>query len=134
MLPPELDTVTRSYHRCLSSAEFLDSFYAIFLAKSEEIAEKFRTTDFVHQKRMLRESLLMMVMYNLNSAGVEEDMTKLAERHSRRGVDIPARLYDQWLDSLCEALQRHDPEYTAEIADRWRAAMQPGIDFLVSRY
>ena len=134
MLPSDLDDVTRSYHRCLSSKDFLDTFYDRFLAKSVEVAEKFRGTDFTRQKMMLRESLLMMVMFSRDPAALEDEMTQLAQRHDRNHVDIPAHLYTLWLDSLCEAIERHDPEYSPEIALKWRAAMQPGIEFLISKY
>ena len=131
---PDLDAVSQSYHRCLHSEGFTDTFYELFLAKSTEVAEKFRATDFIRQKRMLRESLLMMVMFNRDPEGVAEEMNELAERHSRRGLDIPSHLYDLWLDSLCEAVERHDREHTADLANKWRAAMRDGIDFLISRY
>ncbi len=122
MLPADLDTVTRSYHRCMSSDGFLDTFYDRFLASSAEIAEKFRGTDFAHQKLMLRESLLLMVMFNKAPDVVNSEMEKLAERHSRRGADIPAPMYTLWLDALCEAIEIHDPECTPAIAANWRAA------------
>ena len=134
MVPPVLDAVTQSYHRCLHSEGFTDTFYDHFVAKSEEVAEKFRATDFTRQKRMLRESLLMMVMFNRDPEGVADDMNKLAERHSRRGVDIPPHLYNLWLDSLCEAVEQHDNEHTAELAIKWKAAMRAGIDFVISKY
>ena len=134
MLPPDLDVVTRSYHRCMSSDRFLDSFYDLFLAKSFEVSQKFLNTDFQRQKRMLRESLLMLLLFNRDPQGVKKDMVQLAERHSRRGVDVSAHLYSMWLDSLCEAVEQHDPEYSPDIGEKWREAMQPGIDFMVERH
>jgi hemoglobin-like flavoprotein len=134
VLTPELNAVTQSYHRCLHSEGFTTTFYEHFLAKSAEVAEKFQSTDFTRQKRMLRESLLMMVMFNRDTEGVAEEMNKLAERHNRRGLDIPSHLYDLWLDSLCEAVEQHDKEHTAALENRWRAAMRAGIDFLISKY
>jgi len=128
------DTVTHSYFRCICSDNFLDTFYSNFLAKSEEIARKFRTTEFDRQKRLLRESLLMMVTFDRNPDRVQEAMDLLAERHSRRGVDIPPHLYAMWLDSLCEAIESHDPQFTPETASKWRSAMQPGIAYLTSKY
>ncbi len=129
-----LDEVTASYHRCRASEGFFDTFYDRFLAKSPEVAEKFRHTDFKHQKLMLRESLISMLLFNLGSASARQDLDKLAERHSRRQVDIPPRLYDLWLDSLCETVELHDPEFKPELAAEWRTAMRAGIDLLVSKY
>lgn len=131
---PALDEVTASYHRCRASDGFLDTFYDRFLAKSPDVAEKFRNTDFSRQKLMLRESLLSMLTFNLGSEEARQDLLRLAERHSRRGVDIPPHMYDLWLDALCEAVAEHDPEYTRELGDLWRASMRAGIDLLVSKY
>ncbi len=134
MLPEDLDAVTASYHRCMHGEGFVDTFYELFLAKSSEVADKFRHTDFVHQKLMLRESLLMMLMFNHKRADVQDDMERLARRHSRSEVDIPPHLYEWWLDALCEAVQRHDPEFTDEVPGLWRSAMKPGIELIVSKY
>jgi len=130
----DLDAVTASYHRCRASEGFVDTFYAHFLAKSEEVARKFQRTDFARQKLLLRESLLAMLLLNLNSADAREELERLAERHSRQGLDIGPHLYELWLDALCEAIEKHDPKFTPKLRDQWRAAMRPGIDLLVSRY
>ncbi len=37
-----------------------------------------------------------------------------------------------WLDSLCEAIQQHDPEYTPELEERWRDAMLKGIQVMIA--
>lgn len=134
MLPQHIDAVTASYHRCMYGDKFVDTFYDLFLAKSPEVAKKFRHTDFDRQKRMLRQSLLMMIQYNLNPQLVKEELEQLAERHSRRGVDIQPYLYNLWLDALCEAVEQHDPDYQPQLAERWREAMQPGMELLISRY
>jgi hypothetical protein len=39
---PNLDAVTASYYRCRSNEGFIDTFYEHFLAKSQEVSEKFR--------------------------------------------------------------------------------------------
>jgi hypothetical protein len=129
-----LDAVTASYHRCRASEGFVDTFYELFLAKSRDVAYKFRGTDFVRQKRMLRESLLAMLLFNLNSGEAQEELERLGERHSRRGLDIAPHLYELWLDALCAAVGRHDPEFNADLSDQWRSAMRPGIDLIISKY
>ncbi|MCA9247664.1 MAG: globin [Planctomycetales bacterium] len=131
---PKLDLVTASYHRCRERDDFIDTFYNQFLATSREVADKFRGTDFKRQKLMLRESLLSMLLYNLGYEDAQEELEQLAERHSRREVDIAPNLYDLWLDSLVETISICDLEYTEELGQLWRAAMQPGIDLLISKY
>jgi len=131
---PDLDAVTASYHRCRVDERFIETFYDRFLGKSKEVADKFRATDFTRQRFMLRESLLMILLFHHGEQGAIDELERLAVRHSRRGLDIPVHLYSLWLDSLCEAVEAHDPEYEPSLEHSWRAAMQPGIDLLVSRY
>lgn len=131
MSSDRLDAVTASYHRCRRDKKFVDTFYYLFLAKSPEIAEKFAKTDFTVQKRMLRESLLTLLTYNLGIEGAREDVIGLGKRHYKLG--IRPELYKMWLDTLCEAIRKHDPEYTPELEKLWRAAMQPPIDLMLSQ-
>jgi hypothetical protein len=130
----DLNAVMASYHRCRASEGFVDTFYALFLAKSQEVADEFRGTDFTRQKLMLRESLLAMLLFNLGSDDAREELERLAKRHSRRGVDIAPHLYQLWLDALCEAIEQHDPKFTVDLGKQWREAMRPGIELLVARY
>ena len=130
----DLDKVSASYHRCRFSEGFIDSFYDRLLAKSSEVREKFRGTDFDRQKTMLRDSLIMVVRFNLDKADAIKHLESLAERHSRRELDIPAHLYELWLDALCEAVEEHDPEFNPDLGELWREAMRPGIELLISKY
>lgn len=124
-----LNKVTASFQRCRQSPGFVDTFYDVFLSTSPEIAEKFAQTDFKIQKLMLRESLLSMLCFNMGMAGTKEELLRLAKRHE--DLDIQPEHYAIWLDSLCEAVRRHDPQYSPEIEALWRDAMQKGIDFIL---
>ena len=129
-----LDAVTASYHRCRASQGFVDTFYERLLAKSKEVADKFRGTDFTRQKFMLRESLLAMLLFNLDSGDARVELERLGERHSRRGLNIRPELYDLWLDALCEAVRKHDPAYTPDLEEQWRQAMRPAIELMIAAY
>ena len=41
-------------------------------------------------------------------------------------------MYSMWLDALCEAIRKHDPNYTDELEQHWRKAMQKSIDEMIS--
>jgi hemoglobin-like flavoprotein len=131
---PDLDAVTASYCRCFSGEGFIDTFYELFLAKSQEVADKFRGTDFKRQKRVLRESLLTMLRFSRGFEFAREDLERLGMRHGRCDLDISPQLYCLWLDALCEAVERHDPECTADLSKKWMQAMSPGIELIVARY
>jgi hemoglobin-like flavoprotein len=124
------DQVIASYHRCRQSSAFFDAFYDIFLGKSPEITAKFAHTDFARQKQMLRESLFEMLNYYGGIASVREEIEQLGKRHQQ--LEVRAEHYEQWLDSLCEAVARHDPEYRDDLGEMWREAMRPGIAMMLS--
>ena len=127
-------TVEASYDRCLENAEFFDTFYEKFLAKSEEIPPLFANTDFRRQKQMIRMSVRMLVRLGAGEDATKLAISKLGESHSRRQHNIRPELYGLWLDALCESIAQHDPEYTPELEQQWRETMQAGIDKMISMY
>ncbi len=130
----DLDQVIESYHRCRANDAFFDAFYDFFLDKSPEIAAKFANTDFTNQKRMLRESILTMLCFNLESEGSREEIERLGRRHSYSQLDIKPEYYSMWLDSLCQCVALYDPDYTPQLENLWRGAMRKGIDLIISMY
>jgi hemoglobin-like flavoprotein len=124
------DKVTASYYRCRRDVHFMDTFYDLLLSKSTEIAEKFTNTDFKIQKLMLRQSLLEMICFERGMSGAREEIARLGHRH--RELGITSKMYSMWLDSLCEAIKKHDPEYTPELEQNWRKAMNRSIQEMIS--
>ena len=88
-----LETFDRSLERCNASPAFLDRFYAIFMASSPKVKEKFAHTDFARQNMALRESLKAMSLAARDpKTGPERLLSRLAERHSWRIIDQCPRL------------------------------------------
>ena len=115
-------------------SDFLESFYARFLGSSPEVAEKFKHTDFQHQRRMLKSSLYLLVFA---AEGKEEGLThleRMGELHGRSGRDIRPELYDLWLECLMQCVREYDPQFNPEIELAWNNVLQEGIAFLKSRY
>ena len=121
-----IEAVIGSYHRCRESDDFVDTFYEIFMGRSPEIAQMFADTNFKIQKLMLRESLMEMLFFAQEMPGADAEIKKLGRHHKRLGVK--PEMFAVWLDSLCEAVERHDSEFTPELALEWRHVMQKGID------
>ncbi len=128
-----LDIFNASYERAIGNSsynpEFIARFYDIFLAQSEEIAERFRNTDMSAQKTMLHDSLHYMVDFFV-SRKTNEYLVRVARAHSKREHDIPANLYEIWLDSLVKALKEVDPEFDDNVELAWRLVLAPGISFM----
>lgn len=83
------DQVIASYHRARKSVELFDTCYGLFLAKSPDIPPMFAHTDFQHQKLMLRESILEMLVFVQTESGRDE-IQRLAERHRQLNVKTVA--------------------------------------------
>ena len=125
-----------SLKRCLGVPGFMESFYQSFVSASEEVREKFRNTDLQRQARMLSDSLYVMAVAVQGQTGspARGDLPRLAERHSRKDLDIRAPLYDHWLACLIDTARRHDPQFTPEIEAAWRATLAAGIAYMKARY
>ena len=122
-----------SLERCSRKPDFLDRFYDIFLASSDEVTKKFAQTDFRKQTTMLKESLYIMMMA---STGPEftTHLERIAKHHSRTELDIRPEMYDLWLDCLIQAVQDFDPSFDEDIETAWRQILGPGITFMKSKY
>ncbi len=61
-MPDPIQQARDSLSRCIQSPEFLDLFYQLFMNSSEDIRKKFEKTDFDRQKKMLQDSLFVMLV------------------------------------------------------------------------
>ncbi len=134
MTEEEIALFNDSLERCTVHPEFLDRFYQTFIASSPEVAKKFKHTDFRRQKILLRTSLYMMMLAAMDKSEAQEYLKQIAHVHSRGGHDIRPELYDLWLDCLIRTVKEFDPAFSKNIENAWRTMMQPGIEFMKSRY
>lgn len=125
-----------SLKRCLAVPAFMDSFYQSFVNSSKEVREKFRNTDLKRQALMLSDSLyvLALAVQSQMDSPARGALPRLAERHSRRDLNIGAPLYDHWLACLIDTARHHDPQFTPEIEAAWRATLTVGIAYMKARY
>jgi hypothetical protein len=131
-----VDVFRASLKRCLERPDFLLDFYGAFMDSSEEVRVKFARTDFRRQTEVLADSLWAMAVaaQGSPSSPAQGELPRLAEKHSRRDLDIRPGLYDVWLDCLVATARRHDPGFSTEIEDAWRKTLAVGIEVLRSRY
>jgi hemoglobin-like flavoprotein len=128
------EEVLASYHRCENAGGLFDSFYHFFFSKSAEIPPKFDMTDMERQKQDAMASVLMALRLAAGDLVARKFVAEIAETHNRRGYNIRPELYGLWLDALCEAIQKHDPQYTPELEQNWRRAMRPAIELMIAAY
>lgn len=130
------DMFRESLKRCLATSAFLHNFYELFMDSSVEVREKFKNTDFPRQTRVLADSLFLMAVASesTSEAIAWNELDRLAQHHSRAGLDIRPELYGVWLECLLNAARRHDPAFSVDVESAWRKALAPGIEHLRSAY
>ena len=130
------DTFLASLGRCRATAGFLDAFYQRFVASSDEVRAKFAKTDMLRQVQMLEDTLFVVANAVQGEEGspARSDLPRIAERHSRRDLDIGPELYDLFLECLIVTVRTHDPKFSPEVEAAWREVMGFSIDYMRKRY
>ncbi len=129
----DVELFNDSIERCSCQPEFLRRFYTRFLASSDTVAKKFERTDLRKQARLLKTSLYIMMLASDESERIVH-LERLAKLHSRAELDIKPELYDLWLDRMLQTVKEFDPKFDMETETAWRRVLQPGIEFMKSRY
>jgi len=134
MTDAELALFHDSLTRCVQHAGFLERFYALFVAASDEVRHKFSQTDVRKQQRLLQASFHILMLEADGKPEGSVHLERIAALHSHAHLDIPPRLYDLWLDCLVHAVRESDPQWTPETERLWRRMMAHGIAFMKARY
>ena len=128
------DEVYLSFQRCEATGDFADTFYNVFLHSSPDIASHFAQTDFERQRKLLRDSVYLMVARDVSDPEMRALVNHLGGAHSRAKRNIAPRLYELWLDSICETVKALDSEWTAELEAHWRVRMRAGMQIIMAAY
>ena len=134
MPPTDLERFDESLSRCYANPGFLERFYQLFLEASPEARAKFAGTDMAQQRRMLKASLMLMMLAGGAGTGSMGHMAHIGAVHGKGGHDIPAPLYDIWLDCLLQAVREIDPRVDDTLLAVWRRVLEPGIAYMKSHY
>ncbi len=66
-----------------------------------------------------------MLCFDRRMSGTREEIERLGLRHKE--LCVRPEMYTMWLDSRCEAIKKHDPNYTLALEQLWREAMLKSI-------
>ncbi|NNG16696.1 MAG: globin [Gemmatimonadales bacterium] len=124
-----------SYDRCCAVPDFFPSFYQHFFTTRPDVRPLFAKTDFRRQHNLLRHALSLLLIYpNKPEAEGRSLLRRVAERHSRADLAIDPSLYEPFIDALMLTVKQHDPEFSPEIEAAWRATVQQGVEYMMSKY
>jgi hemoglobin-like flavoprotein len=128
------DLANASYQRCCETPGFFESFYRNFFAVCPEAEPRFAKTDFERQNKLLRHALGLLLIFPKQPDGEPTLLTRVAERHSRRDLDVPPSLYPPFVDSLIATVRQYDPAFSPEVEAAWRGTVQKGVQYMISKY
>jgi len=121
----QVELASASYNRCQKAPEFFRAFYNRFLASDPAIPPYFATTSFDKQEKLLQHGLSMLIIHARRSN--PHLLTRLVERHGPGGLNIPARLYPVFLESLLTTVKEFDSSCDEAVLEAWRVTLAPGV-------
>jgi len=124
----------KSFERCLAKTSFFDSFYQRFINSSDDAKAMFANTDMENQKKMLQNSLYMMVAAPSGVKKATAHIEHIAKSHSRKGYSVKPELYDLWLSCLLETVEEYDDEHEPVVESAWKQTLEHGIELMKSQY
>jgi hemoglobin-like flavoprotein len=131
MVEHDIEQAEESYRRCVNAAGFFPAFYELLLASDPRIPPMFAATRFDRQNKLLQHGLGVLLIYAKRPNPALLD--RIATRHGRGDLRVPAELYPRFVEALVSAVERFDPEFGPEVANSWRRAMEPGIAYMQSK-
>jgi hemoglobin-like flavoprotein len=131
----DIETAKASFQRCCRvEDDFFPSFYRTFFINCPQVEPLFAGTDFQRQHKLLKHAIGLLLIFPNQSTSEPTILTRVAERHSRRDLDIDPSLYPAFVDSLMQTVQQHDQEFTPDVERAWRVTMASGIEYMQSLY
>ena len=116
--------VIESYKRVSRSAGFIDRFYRRFMASHPDVPARFEGVDMERQRFLVGRSVTMLLQHASGVEQVIEHLTETAARHGPHGLDIPAYLFDHWIEALIDTVAECDPEFQPELKAAWRTLLK----------
>ncbi|MGK0289255.1 MAG: hemoglobin-like flavoprotein, partial [bacterium] len=126
--------IQTSLNRCLMKDGFIDRFYEIFLSSDPKIKPRFANTNFDAQMKLLRYGINLAVQFANRDELAANIISRLGTKHNVQNLNINPELYPFWTNSLIKALSEFDDEFTAQLENEWRTALQLAIDEMAKVY
>lgn len=111
-----------------------ERFYARLLNADPRISQLFARTDFARQRDLFLRGICSLLDFSDGKAAGRLAIERLGELHSRKRMNIAPEMFVIWVDCLMATLAELDPQFSPELEQRWRQALQPGIDRIKQLY
>lgn len=120
-----------SFERIAALQNFFPEFYQRFFARCPEAQPMFAKTNFEHQHRLLKHAISLLLIFPGHQGNREPNLlTRVAERHGRRDLRIPAEMYAPFVEALLDNVRHFDSQMTPDVEAAWRATLAVGVDYM----
>lgn len=126
--------VARASYQRAASPQFFSAFYNRLFEVRPDTRPLFANTEFERQHKLLRHAIGLLLSFPEEADREPTILARLAERHSRRDLDVDPSLYPAFLESLIDTIKRYDPQYTPAVEQAWRVSLAKGLTYMQSRY
>ncbi len=123
-----------SYDRCCEAPGFLQTFYRNFLAACPKAVPRFAHTNFEQQTKLLRHAIGLLLIFPGQPQKEPTLLARVAERHSKRDLNVDPALYRPFIDALIDTVKQFDRECTPAVEAAWRATVAPGVAYMKSKH
>ena len=132
--PTPKELFLQSVSRCVNKDAFIPAFYERFLGASAEIRDKFRSTDFDKQNKMLARSLELCAGATAGEAKSLAEINERAMTHDRNHLNIEPRLYDIWLETIVGTARDFDDQWSDSVESAWRKILGHVVNHMIRKY
>lgn len=116
--------VIESYKRVAREPGFLDRFYTRFMDRDADVRARFQGVDMARQRFVLSRAVTLLLQHASGVTHGVDGLRESAHHHGAEGMNIPAYMYDLWIDALVETVAEHDPRFTPDLDASWRTLLR----------
>jgi hemoglobin-like flavoprotein len=123
--------VIESYKRVAREPGFIDRFYRRFFDSDPEVARRFEGVDMARQRFVVERTVTLLLQHASGLKHGTDVLREVATRHGPSDLDIPPYLYDLWADALVHTVAEHDPRFSPDLEQQWRALLRKEVDWFI---
>jgi hemoglobin-like flavoprotein len=128
-------TIQESLRRVLEDRDGVAAlFYDLFFERHPDARALFKDVNLKYQTVLLTMALMVVERHYADGyRATQLYLQHLGHKHHQRAV--PPEMYPRWVESLLAALEKfHGPDWDAEAAAQWRAALDRASDVMLAGY
>lgn len=131
----KLELVMNSIQRSKNNEDFPKIFYRNLFFMNSKIEKYFINTNWEHQEKAFLHAIDNMTHFLEDNSGFSRNqVSRLAQLHSKKNLNIHPHEYYYWIEALILALKEADPHWIESYQYYVREVFFYPISFMISMY